>query len=147
MKFYSLSIAAAAALLVTSFAPAQATSFGRIDTTPFKAAAKSTLVEKAQYSRDYRRYAPAPHYAYLNGYPGSREKRPGYRQHANGIWFPAAAFHSGFTGMFSGYAAPTFVGAHQDWCSDRFRSYRAYDNSYQPNKGPRRECISPFIRW
>lgn len=34
--------------------------------------------------------------------------------------------------------------AHVQWCYDRWRSYRAYDNSYQPNYGPRRQCISPY---
>jgi hypothetical protein len=35
-------------------------------------------------------------------------------------------------------------GAHVAWCYDRWRSYREYDNSYQPFNGPRRECRSPF---
>ena len=34
--------------------------------------------------------------------------------------------------------------AHVAWCYDRYRSYRAYDNTYQPYNGPRRECISPY---
>ncbi|MCB8828228.1 BA14K family protein, partial [Escherichia coli] len=28
------------------------------------------------------------------------------------------------------------------WCYNRYRSYRAYDNTYQPNNGPRRQCVS-----
>ncbi|WP_425350242.1 BA14K family protein [Phyllobacterium phragmitis] len=35
--------------------------------------------------------------------------------------------------------------AHVRWCYNRYRSYRAYDNSYQPYNGPRRQCYSPFI--
>ena len=31
-------------------------------------------------------------------------------------------------------------GSHADWCYSRYRSYRAYDNSYQPLHGPRRQC-------
>lgn len=34
--------------------------------------------------------------------------------------------------------------AHVEWCYARYRSYRAYDNSYQPYNGPRRACISPY---
>ena len=34
--------------------------------------------------------------------------------------------------------------AHVQWCYSRYRSYRAWDNSWQPNYGPRRECISPY---
>ncbi|PND23720.1 BA14K family protein, partial [Sinorhizobium sp. M4_45] len=32
------------------------------------------------------------------------------------------------------------------WCQNRWRSYRAYDNTYQPNSGPRRICVSPYSR-
>ncbi|MDD9909285.1 MAG: BA14K family protein [Ahrensia sp.] len=33
--------------------------------------------------------------------------------------------------------------AHIDWCYNRFRSYRASDNTFQPFNGPRRACRSP----
>nr|WP_265518205.1 BA14K family protein [Nitratireductor luteus] len=32
------------------------------------------------------------------------------------------------------------------WCRDRYRSYRASDNTFQPYKGPRRICRSPYGR-
>lgn len=35
---------------------------------------------------------------------------------------------------------------HVNWCYDRWRSYRASDNSYQPYNGPRRLCTSPYGR-
>jgi len=35
--------------------------------------------------------------------------------------------------------------AHTRWCYNRYRSYRAYDNTYQPYNGPRRQCYSPYI--
>ncbi|OYR10649.1 BA14K-like family protein [Brucella grignonensis] len=35
--------------------------------------------------------------------------------------------------------------AHVRWCYNRYRSYRAYDNTFQPNYGPRRQCYSPYI--
>lgn len=31
-------------------------------------------------------------------------------------------------------------GSHAEYCYSRYRSYRAYDNTYQPNYGPRRQC-------
>lgn len=34
--------------------------------------------------------------------------------------------------------------AHIDWCYNRYRSYRAYDNTFQPYNGPRRRCNSPY---
>lgn len=40
-------------------------------------------------------------------------------------------------------AAP--IAAHEAWCHERYRSYRAEDNSYQPfDGGPRRACMSPY---
>lgn len=34
--------------------------------------------------------------------------------------------------------------AHIAWCHARYRSYRSWDNSWQPYHGPRRACISPY---
>ncbi len=34
--------------------------------------------------------------------------------------------------------------AHEEWCFNRYRSYRAYDNTYQPYRGGRRYCRSPY---
>ena len=34
--------------------------------------------------------------------------------------------------------------AHVRWCYDRYRSYRAWDNTFQPYHGPRRQCWSPY---
>nr|WP_281503052.1 BA14K family protein [Ancylobacter crimeensis] len=34
--------------------------------------------------------------------------------------------------------------AHVAWCHNRWRSYRSSDNTFQPNNGPRRQCISPY---
>ncbi|WP_265518065.1 BA14K family protein [Nitratireductor luteus] len=34
---------------------------------------------------------------------------------------------------------------HVSWCYDRYRSYRAYDNTFQPYNGPRRACRSPYM--
>jgi hypothetical protein len=34
--------------------------------------------------------------------------------------------------------------AHAQWCYDRYRSYRAYDNTFQPYNGPRQQCWSPY---
>jgi hypothetical protein len=34
--------------------------------------------------------------------------------------------------------------AHVQWCYNRYRSYRAWDNSFQPYNGPRQLCFSPY---
>lgn len=45
-------------------------------------------------------------------------------------------------------AQPRYYGgggsSHANWCYSRYRSYRAYDNTYQPYNGPRRQCVSPY---
>ncbi|MEN5298645.1 BA14K family protein [Brucella sp. TWI559] len=33
---------------------------------------------------------------------------------------------------------------HISWCSNRYRSYRTSDDTYQPLAGPRTNCNSPF---
>lgn len=35
---------------------------------------------------------------------------------------------------------------HVAWCSSKYNSYRIHDNSWQPFKGGRRLCVSPFLR-
>ena len=34
--------------------------------------------------------------------------------------------------------------AHERWCRANYRSYREWDNSWKPNRGARRQCISPY---
>lgn len=33
---------------------------------------------------------------------------------------------------------------HTNWCYNRYRSYRAYDNTFQPYHGRRKQCFSPY---
>jgi BA14K-like protein len=35
---------------------------------------------------------------------------------------------------------------HVAYCHHRYKSYREYDNTFQPYHGPRRACHSPYIR-
>jgi hypothetical protein len=35
---------------------------------------------------------------------------------------------------------PHYYGSHASYCASKYRSYRASDNTYQPNNGPRRQC-------
>lgn len=95
---------------------------------------------------------PPPRPGWHNGYQGYRHQRPGYRYH-NGYWFPLAAFAAGaiIGGAIAQPPAPSrpAPGAginpkHFDWCSARYRSYRSYDNTFQPNYGPRQQCLSPY---
>ncbi|MGH6763055.1 MAG: BA14K family protein [Phyllobacterium sp.] len=38
----------------------------------------------------------------------------------------------------------SYGNAHVQWCYNRYRSYRAYDNTFQPYGGPRQYCYSPY---
>ncbi|TIU48250.1 MAG: BA14K family protein [Mesorhizobium sp.] len=83
---------------------------------------------------------------YWNGHRGYREYHPGYRRHGD-YWFPLAAFATGalITGAIVNENNRVYEGnAHVQWCYNHYRSYRASDNSFQPNNGPRRECRSPY---
>lgn len=81
---------------------------------------------------------------FYNGYRGYRHHRPGYRVY-NGFWFPYAAFAITPRPIYRERAIPgRLSAAHVNWCFDRYRSYRTYDNSWQPYNGPRRVCRSPY---
>lgn len=86
-------------------------------------------------------------HAYYNGHRGYRERRPGYRQR-NGYWFPAGAFIAGaiIGSTTANASANRLPAAHVNWCQNRYRSYRVYDNSFQPYNGPRLQCASPYAR-
>jgi hypothetical protein len=85
--------------------------------------------------------------AYWNGHRGSRDYHRGYRRHGD-YWFPLAAFVTGalITGaIVNSENNRVYRGnSHVQWCYDRYRSYRASDNTFQPNYGPRQQCNSPY---
>jgi hypothetical protein len=95
------------------------------------------------------RPGPRPNF-YYNGYRGYRAYRPGYRYY-NNAWYPAAAFITGAiiggalnNGVVNEGPVRSYGNAHVEWCYDRYRSYRAYDNTFQPYNGPRQQCYSPY---
>lgn len=98
------------------------------------------------YRSGYYRLHGHPYY---NGYRGYNYYRPGWRAY-NGWWFPPSAFVAGAIvgGAISQpppvYTVPSGASAHVRWCYERYRSYRASDNTFQPNSGPRRQCRSPY---
>jgi len=106
---------------------------------------------QVQYPGEYRRnknhrrnhFERRGKSAYYNNHRGYRERRPGFRQH-NGFWFPPAAF---IAGAIIGGALNQNQGvgsSHVAWCHNRYRSYRASDNTFQPYNGPRKQCFSPY---
>ncbi|QNQ64357.1 BA14K family protein [Brucella sp. 6810] len=93
---------------------------------------------------------------YWNGHRGYRYYRHGYRRHSDGWWYPLAAFGAGaiIGGALAApppppppvYPAPAYrySNAHIQWCYNRYKSYRASDNTFQPYNGPRQQCYSPY---
>lgn len=136
-----IAAALAAAMFATTFVPVQATAMP----LPKIGVSQSTDVEQAQYRRDRR--------GWHRGHRGYRHHRPGYRRHSDGWWYPLAAFGAGaiIGGAIAndGYARPPRNAGinprHTDWCYARYRSYRAYDNTFQPYNGPRQQCYSPYF--
>jgi hypothetical protein len=105
--------------------------------------------DRRQYRREVRRdrreFRRDRDYGWYRGHRGYRYYRPGYREY-NGFWFPAAAFLTGaiIGGAIANQPSVSSGSAHEQWCYNRYRSYRAYDNTYQPYNGPRRQCYSPY---
>ncbi|RWM10089.1 MAG: BA14K family protein [Mesorhizobium sp.] len=100
----------------------------------------------------YRNWRGGPRFSrndgvWWNGHRGYRHYRHGYRRHGD-YWFPLAAFATGalITGaIVNSENNRVYRGdAHVQWCYDRYRSYRASDNTFQPYNGPRQQCISPY---
>jgi len=98
--------------------------------------------------REGRRWQNDDRRGWYRGHRGYRERRPGYRYH-DGWWFPPAAFALGAIvgGSIANQPIRRVYDYSQDhiqWCYNRYRSYRASDNTFQPYNGPRQQCYSPY---
>lgn len=128
-------------------------------------ASQPAQIEKVQYSNNagqgivsdseyrhknyqYRR----PNDRYWHGHRGYRDYRPGYRRNNDGWWYPLAAFGLGaaIVGGLAAQQAPrpqlgvAMPQDHVRWCQARYRSYDPYSDTFQPNRGPRQRCRSPY---
>ncbi|WP_435269837.1 BA14K family protein [Shinella sp. BE166] len=54
--------------------------------------------------------------------------------------FGAGAIISGAISSQQWYSA----GSHAQWCANRYRTYRAYDNTCIPYASVRAKCVSPY---
>jgi hypothetical protein len=111
--------------------------------------------KKRRYSRGdrgrkyNRQFRGDGRYGWHNGHRGYRHKRYRSDRYYDGFWFPAGAFVAGaiIGGAIANnnnYVYRDGGNAHERWCYDRYRSYRAWDNTFQPYNGPRRLCYSPY---
>ncbi len=155
MRTRAVTLALAAAVAVTSFSSSFAMQMPAAPMAP--AAAPASDVQSVQYWRHhggggYYRGGGYGGRGYYGGYRGYGGYRHGYRYH-EGYWYPLAAFGAGalIGGAIASepryYERPAAAGInprHYEWCANRYRSYRAFDNTFQPNNGPRQQCLSPF---
>ncbi|VEJ44576.1 BA14K family protein [Bartonella vinsonii] len=88
----------------------------------------------------------------LNGFKGYHNYRRGYRKYRDNWWYPEAAFvvlphlntkHTLLKGISDAKKLPQ---EHIESCRARYRSYNKNDNSYQPFYGPRKQCLSRFLK-
>ncbi len=106
-----------------------------------------------RYGRRYARYNGRHYRPYYGGYYRPYYGRY-YRDYDDDFgWalggFAAGAIIGGLAAQpryYGGYYGGSSYGGggHVSWCYARYRSYRAYDNTYQPYYGPRRVCVSPY---
>jgi hypothetical protein len=155
-----------AASMIADLAGAAVSSAEAAPMPVMKSEVTANNIQQIQFRRDHdrdrfdRRRVEHPRFerrggwGYYNGHRGYREYRRGYRQH-NGFWFPPAAFVAGaiLGGALANqpavptpqvYAPVQLSPSHVNWCTNRWRSYRVSDNSYQPSNGPRQLCVSPY---
>ncbi|MEF0939507.1 BA14K family protein [Rhizobium sp. BR 362] len=145
-------IAVSAAVALTSFTPSFAM---QMPAAPVAAADKAEPADIQQVQwRHYGGYHGGYYPYYRRGWYGGYRGYPGYRhgyRYYDGYWYPLAAFGAG--AIIGGAIAsqPRYVAPagginprHVEWCEARYRSYRAYDNTFQPNRGPRQQCYSPY---
>jgi len=102
----------------------------------------------ARNSRNYDRCSVYRCGGYRHGNYGRRYYRDDYyRRHDNdaGALIGGLAAGAIIGGLIASQPRVHPIGnSHIDWCYSRYRSYRAYDNTYQPYYGPRRQCYSPY---
>lgn len=138
----------AAAVLATSFVPVSAAPVMPAASIAVQTSAnQATEVQYNRHSRDrryYRNDRRVYREGYYNGHRGYRERRSGYRYH-NGYWFPLAAFATGaiIGGAITNQPRAS-ASSHYQWCANRYRTYRASDNTYAPRAGVRATCVSPY---
>jgi len=146
-KLAVLFISAVTAL--TSFAPAQA-----FPSAPVKAATAQTDIVQV---RDHRERRIIRNNHRRNGWDRNRYGNRWDRRHNNrhGYYRNDYRRHrsNNAGAIIGGLAAGAIIGgaiasqprysngsSHTQSCYARYRSYRASDNTYQPNYGPRRQC-------
>jgi hypothetical protein len=143
MKFtHKVSVYAVGILMaLTSITPVGAAPFPVRAMSEVSQGSQGTPAEQVQYRRDRDKRG------YYHGHRGYRDRRPGYRRYSDGYWYPLAAFGAGaiIGGAMANQNQPRMSSSrHVQWCADRYRSYRASDDTYVQKAGVRAICNSPY---
>jgi hypothetical protein len=115
----------------TSFAPAQA--FPTVDLKP---TAQTSDVQQVRDDRRFMRRHDNRH-----GWRNDRNRRHYDRRDRRHRSNAGAIIGGLAAGAIIGSALSQSRSNASGSCAARFRSYRASDQTYQPNSGPRRRCI------
>ncbi|KQS74195.1 hypothetical protein ASG25_01915 [Rhizobium sp. Leaf384] len=128
---------------LTSFVPAQA-----MPVPTVTSAAGTTEVQQVQY-REHRRIIRRNGHRYDRRDRYTNHRRWDYRNRHSDRDYYGRRHNNNGAAIIGGLAAGAIIGgaiASQNRnsgsksCAARYRSYRASDNTYQPNYGPRRVC-------
>ncbi|ASR05919.1 BA14K family protein [Rhizobium leguminosarum bv. viciae] len=96
--------------------------------------------DRDRYSYRERRYDRDDRYGWDRRYD-RRYRRYDNRYDNNGAIIGGLAAGALLGGIIASQPrARAYGSSHAEYCYSRYRSYRAYDNTYQPNYGPRRQC-------
>ncbi|MBW9090769.1 BA14K family protein [Rhizobium wenxiniae] len=139
-KFFS-AISLSAMMTLTSLGPAAAMPL------PTVSPPQIGNVEQVQYRhhdrrRYYRHHRGDRHY--------SRHHRRYDRHHHRHRRSNAGAIIGGLAagaiigGAIANSGNRSYGNSHAQWCANRYRTYRASDNSYVPRAGVRAQCRSPY---
>ncbi|MBP2445319.1 BA14K family protein [Rhizobium leguminosarum] len=106
-----------------------------------------------QFHNGRRWYPNRHHYSDRHSYSDDRYGWDrGYNRHYNRHYhdydntgaiiggLAAGALLGGIIASQPGAYSSSGYSSHADYCYSRYRSYRAYDNTFQPSYGPRRQC-------
>lgn len=134
---------AATAISIVAAPLASATAMPRMGPAKVESAVS---VEKT-HGRKWRRDGNWGQHRY---YSHRRHRHHGHRHHYRG--YGGADIAAGIAGVIIGSAIananrPVYRGggnAHVNWCYNHYKSYRAYDDTFQPYSGPRKRCDSPY---
>ena len=124
--------------LITAFAGISPAAAFPVQTPPIVQNSDVVNVQYSEYRHRGRHHGDRGRYQ-RRGY--DRHGDRGYRNHRR---------HNNTGAIIGGLAAGAIIGgivagsrnnsSHAQSCANRYRTYRASDNTYQPNSGPRVQC-------